>query len=986
MNVRGKTIVLAGRFYDLGERQGEMKRRLEELGARVTGSVTSRTDLVFAAPYAEGRNMAEARSRGLPIFNDDALRHLLADAGDSDAPDAPDAPDDAEGDGRAASDLVALRARLLKLEREQGITEEHRAATREILAMDGVRLLHPYGHQVEVNDYALSPCGRYLATGTWLGDHAPGGTLQIWELASGRCVGYRHAMGGVGWPGHERSIQWSADGRRIGLVYRTNRIGVFDPFDPGRFFATGAVDLLAYAAVADDAPRPPVWALAPDGKRAFVASESPCEVSGCVIPLERGKLSWTPGEASPSKSFLLAERLPEELRTAEMDERDDVVLRADQVRWSRDGTRVQAQGDGRGRREAFVVDAASGQVNWVAVVGELAAWSPDDRLLAHYRDGLRFLDAATGKPAGKPDGKEVGNAAGGKGVSALQWGMRGAVPRLAALVGEGNADGARPGVLIYDEDRFRFRLDVTPVEDDLVFADSWAWSPSGDAGAWLTADGCVEVWSLDGDQPRRLRTLDVPPETGVLLWGADDVLVALSPTTLRFLRAGSGDVLGDFTFLRTPPGPRPLGEAWWWFERRYFAPDDTTWCAAFEEGVVIAPDGRGVESLDDVLAWPVRERVAWPVRWGGLRVASDARTAGHLLGDRGDGPWLHSYVGEIEKELRQDTSWPPRRTATVEHLVPTATSRTSWGMGSPQDPRVSRDLRYAARLCARRGAAGLATDVLKQIEGPGEKVAAAAEVAMILARAGRPDEARGAFAVPRRRHIAPHAEVHPWESHETAFVAAAVGGAYEALGDPSAADAWFARARGAIDPEDAPWHNRLAVIWALTECGREEEARALWGPDAWDAAPEPDPSVAEPWLAYLLGTRRYGLYDAFLAAWEAAAGRRQADPGVARPLTRYARKAIAASGDATPYLTPLSPTTSDLAELTAEYDELQKIPRSHRAEPTRRLIRHAARCGHLAAVIDLLGRLPETTDYDNRPQALFTALWLATTGRISAPW
>ena len=618
--------MLVGRFDGL--RQDEAQRRLEELGARVTGSVTGRTDLVFvdSLHYNEGRKLQEARRRNLPIFDDKALRNLLADE---------EVADRGEPRAGARSDLLALRARLLKLEREQGITEEHRAATREVRERQGALLRHPYGNQVEINDYALSPCGRYLATGTLIGNDY-GGTLQIWELVTGRCVNVIGIEGGIGRSGHERSIQWSADSRRLGLAYDTDRVGVFDPFSP----FLGSVTL-AECLITDGATRPVPWALSPDGRRVFVNAGTPCEVGGCIVPLDSGELNWTTRDAPPAHPFLLADRLRADLRTEETDAQDDVTLQADGwVRWSRDGTRLQAQGESRGRAEAFVIDVSSGQVSWLAGIGKLAAWSPDDRLLVHDDKGLRFLDAATGKPNGQGTGHQ--------GVSALQWGMRGDVPRLAALVGEGNAARTQPGVLIYDEDRFRYRLDVTPVEESMVYADSWAWAPSGDAGAWLTTDGRVEMWSLDGDEPQRLRTVDVPSETGVLLWGADDVLVAMSPTALRFLRAESGEVLGDFTFLHTPRVPKPLGNNYWFFARKQFAPDDETWCAVFEEGVVIAPDGWGTESLDEVLAWTVDECLAWPVRWGELDVVPDARSAGRALGDAPDGAWLRQYWDSLQ--------------------------------------------------------------------------------------------------------------------------------------------------------------------------------------------------------------------------------------------------------------------------------------------------------------------------------------------------
>ncbi|MDX3224350.1 hypothetical protein [Streptomyces sp. ME19-01-6] len=988
MDLRGKRIVLAGRFGGLSK--GEAKRGLEELGARVSAAVSGRTDFVFAH-RAEGREIEEAWKRNLPIFDERALRGVLGYQEGFD--------DDRSG---REPDLLALRSRLLEVERERGITEEHRAATREVRAMDGVRLRHPYGHQTEFLASALSPCGRYLATGSWVGDDFDaGGTLQIWELAAGRCVNVLERIdGGVGWPDRERTIQWSADGRRIGLAYSTNMVGVFDPFSPLTYGRP-----VAECSVTDGASRPPVWALAPDGRRAFVASGSPCEVSGCVVPLEWGELMWTSGQATAPHPFLLAERVREDLRTEEMDEYEEEAIRVyDWVRWSRDGARLQAVNSWRDRNwgdggQAFVIDVGSGQLGWLAEIGGLAAWSPDDRLLAHDGNGLRFLDASTGLPIGGED------TAGREGVSALLWGMRGDTPRLAAVVREDNDAGAEPGVLVYDDGRYRFRLDVTPVETGLTDVDTWAWAPSGEAGACLTGEGRVEVWSLADDEPRRLRTLDAPSATAGVLWGADDVLVAVGDTTLRFLRAGSGEVLGDFAFLREPQAPRPL-EGDDQFDAHHFALDDETWCATFPSGVVIAPDGRR-GTLDDVLAWTVGQRLAWPVRWGELDVVPDARTAGERLGDRDDG-WAVRAYAEQAQPAEEEASWPPNGAATVEDVARAALDSVAdlesrWGV------HVSENLRLAARLCARRGAVTEAAALVAAVPGLGERVAASAEVTMVLARAGRPDDARAAFALAGTK-AALDAGTDPWEPHETARVSAALGGAYQALGDTARADAWFDRARAAIEPEANPWQNRLAVIWALTECRREDEARELWGPDAWEPKPprfasEPSNSYAEPWLLYLARTGRHALYDEFLTAWETAAVRRHArsraellGPGeeedaqddylrtvIARVATKNVRGLAGSLRPAAEHLTPVTLAETDIAQLTAEYDELLRTPRSGRARPTDLLIQRAARCGHIGAVLDLLGRL-SADDFNDRPHSAFTALWLATTGQSTEPW
>lgn len=118
--------------------------------------------------------------------------------------------------------------------------------------------------------------------------------------------------------------------------------------------------------------------------------------------------------------------------------------------------------------------------------------------------------------------------------------------------------------------------------------------------------------------------------------GADDTLVALGEKVLRFLRADSGETVGDVTIQRQPPTPRPLMLDRQDHGKRIarttpeldptFAPDERTWAAAFPSGVVIAPADRD-DDLDAALTWAIDRRFAWPVRWGGLTVVPDAPAA-----------------------------------------------------------------------------------------------------------------------------------------------------------------------------------------------------------------------------------------------------------------------------------------------------------------------------------------------------------------------
>ncbi|MEU7005090.1 hypothetical protein [Nonomuraea sp. NPDC046570] len=171
----------------------------------------------------------------------------------------------------------------------------------------------------------------------------------------------------------------------------------------------------------------------------------------------------------------------------------------------------------------------------------------------------------------------------------LHWGMRGEAARLAVVAWDGR------GVDVYDEDgRYEYHLDIDTTERIGVSCWDggerlWAWSPSGEHGACLTSDDQIKVWSL-GDGPACVQSIEVPEETAAVLWGADGVLAAIGGFTLRFVRALTGDVLGDFVNGR----------------------DD-------EEGLAPVEDGdelHGVYTAD-----------TWPVRWGDLNLVKDAETA-----------------------------------------------------------------------------------------------------------------------------------------------------------------------------------------------------------------------------------------------------------------------------------------------------------------------------------------------------------------------
>ena len=76
MPLAGKIIVLTGNLSSMS--RSEAKERLQALGAKVSGSVSKKTDMVIAGEAA-GSKLTKAQNLGINILDDDALLQLLAE-------------------------------------------------------------------------------------------------------------------------------------------------------------------------------------------------------------------------------------------------------------------------------------------------------------------------------------------------------------------------------------------------------------------------------------------------------------------------------------------------------------------------------------------------------------------------------------------------------------------------------------------------------------------------------------------------------------------------------------------------------------------------------------------------------------------------------------------------------------------------------------------------------------------------------------------
>ncbi|WP_375757281.1 WD40 repeat domain-containing protein [Corallococcus exercitus] len=522
----------------------------------------------------------------------------------------------------ASRDLPPLRERLLRLERERGLTELHRRVSDKVLAT-GARLVETPRYIGMQRCFALSPDGRHLAIASNRLEESHGGDVRIWELATGRvvdAVGFETTL--VGSTREPSCLQWSPSGEWLGVVLDQVVIGVMRAFAgtlpsftadvTRRWGSPPAWSVINPAHVANKGHLP-AWCWSPDETRLFISTPGPDGALGCVVPFKEGSrvdedsegLRWCPArlDGQPSKS------------------RPHTW-----VRWSPDGSRIHgyckdefvlepgAASTQEPHPSASVIDLRSGDLEYRFDELKLpVAFSPDGAHLAYGKEPPRLANGHTGQAVA-----DLGKHAKVR-IHAIEeyvWSRDG--QRLAVLI-----NGYEfPQVLIFEAGKLLCHVDLkrrsfgpASRSGDLG---RWAWSPDGSMGACLLREGggAIELWKV-GSSAKLLRRIEGARGIDGLAWGADDTLVGTGHHDIAFWDVNTGQPRFQ-TSLELEPGRVPPPSDWnpWPDEDARFIPTARGWdfTRAQADGTVECPPGSR-EKLEPRLMFSVAGRHAWPWRW-----------------------------------------------------------------------------------------------------------------------------------------------------------------------------------------------------------------------------------------------------------------------------------------------------------------------------------------------------------------------------------
>ena len=492
--------------------------------------------------------------------------------------------------------LPQIVSSLHALERDEGINDLHRAFSEAILSQSRPRLVHSRAHRNRFSCVALSPCGRYVATGSEAPtDHYDeGGEISVWEIQSGRVLSAIYYIDfGVGWSDVEGCLQWSRDGQLLAAAFATNVVGTFAPFD-------GRGGPLMSAGITNGWGSPPAFTLSPDASKLCIACWGEENgLPGGIVSTDEGELyydgddriEWFNGDSSEYEGIEPWKRL----------------------RWSDDG-RIYGLNEGHG--QAWSVDDDTLDMSYFTKAHKPAAYSPDGRWLAQNPAGLAIYDGATGMATTK-----IPMIVGG---TEMVWSPIAEQQRVALVVGPGNQFNSDPGVHIFDDGELVATVHDEPIRQnspwDFPDVSQFTFSPDGNRCALITAEDNAAVWTLE-DGGAHIKNLAISPGVQGLLWGRDG-LVGLGPNLIEFWDVQRGERFAHHDL--TPPAgltdPIPATDAWQSeFPRDLIFPIANSgswrWVVALPNGRIIV-DADLADSLDSKLIFSLQGgRLGWPLRW-----------------------------------------------------------------------------------------------------------------------------------------------------------------------------------------------------------------------------------------------------------------------------------------------------------------------------------------------------------------------------------
>ena len=560
-----------------------------------------------------------------------------------------------ENDGEK---LIAL---LEKIEQEKGITELHQFCSEQLKNRGALKLTHRFGHITDMVAFGLSKDGNYLATGSWVGEnYDEGGELMIWDVRTGRCVNNLDRVnGGVGWPEYANCIQWSNDGKQLGLVINTNGVASVAPFadnyeESAAFYET------------DGWSRPPQWCWHPEDKALFIACWArDVQLPGVVAPLEKGILPL-------NKPYGFSQKTNLEIFTQEEIEGSDNNHNGDAIspltNYKNPGWSSKGYLFGCDNNYAFTQNPQTRSLETVIKnIGGNSVWSPDGTHFLNVHDkeidvydatgnlqqSINVGLALIGNVLDDTDENAVDSllevSVGDDGKPTLLFG-RTPVADIDKVYWHPNAALNLFAVAVLGEFGYlafyqNFEL-LGIVKTNIFNIGMWqlgdalplAFSPEGNFAASLSDDRKVKIWEI-GKQVTLKTEFAVFENCKGILWGAHERLMGLHDTELYFYDAFSGAVIAHYSTLfdggeAPSTAHSPLGKYGSNFELNPYFPiakdGEIAWMAAFEKGLVVCEEALQSQ-LETELAYSLGNRLHWPYNWAKTTVYTELSDA---LNDR----------------------------------------------------------------------------------------------------------------------------------------------------------------------------------------------------------------------------------------------------------------------------------------------------------------------------------------------------------------